>query len=113
MLAAPCYLKLLSNPRDYLALSLVFQYRSRYEYVNEMRANWKHYFPVATVGNVEIQFLHYHSDEEAREKWTRRVKRINWNNIFVKFDGGKGATPDLIQEFDRLPFPRLTLLREP
>ena len=113
MLAAPCYLKLLSNPRHYLAQPLTFQQHSRYEYVNEMRATWKHYFPVATIGDVEIQFLHYHSDEEASEKWTRRIKRINWDNIFIKFDGGKGATPDLIQEFDRLPFPRLTLLRKP
>ena len=53
MLAALCFLKLLSNPRCYLAQPLTFQQHSRYGYVNEMRATWKHYFPMATVGDVE------------------------------------------------------------
>ncbi|PJJ58684.1 DUF1919 domain-containing protein [Hymenobacter chitinivorans] len=115
MLAAPCYLKLASAPQHYLGQPLEFQAESRYESINTLRRGWKHYFPIATLGGeVEIQFLHYHSDEEAKEKWTRRVKRINWENIFFKFDGSKDfATPELVQQFDQLTFPRLTLLREP
>ena len=115
MLSAPCYLKLLANPKYYLSQPLCFQEQSFYADIDKLRLDWKHYVPIATIGgDVEIQFLHYHSEEEAREKWARRVERINWDNIFLKFDGSKGwATPTLVQEFDQLPYPKLTLLREP
>ncbi|UOQ51700.1 DUF1919 domain-containing protein [Hymenobacter cellulosivorans] len=115
MLAAPCYLKLVSNPQYYLAQPLEFQAESRYESITALRARWPHYIPIATLGGeVEIQFLHYHSDEEARDKWTRRAQRIDWNNVFFKFDGSKDqATPELVQQFDQIKFPRLTLLRAP
>ncbi|AMJ64770.1 hypothetical protein AXW84_04475 [Hymenobacter sp. PAMC 26628] len=115
MLSAPCYLKLLSKPQYYLAQPLAFQAQSLYQNINELQERWAHRFPIALLGgDVEIQFLHYHSEEEARAKWTRRVQRINWDNIFIKFDGSKDyATPELVKTFDALPMPRLTLLSEP
>ena len=121
MLSGPCYVRLLQQPQHYMALPLVFQSHSRYEAINTLRAGWKHWFPIATLGGkdgidegVEIQFLHYHSEAEALDKWTRRVERINWENLFVKFDGSKDfATPELVHEFDQLSYPKLTLLREP
>lgn len=121
MLMAPCYLRLLKQARHYMSQPLAFQSQSRYEATNTLRAGWKHYFPIATLGNgqeadnsVEIQFLHYHSEAEALEKWNRRVARINWDNLFIKFDGSKDfATPALVREFDQLPYPHLTLLQEP
>ena len=115
MLQAPCFVKLAHNPRHYLGQTLYFQADSRYEHINAIRKTWKHYVPIATLGgDVEIVFLHYHSDDEAREKWTKRVPRINWDNVFFKFDGGKdAATPELVQQFDQISFPHLTLLREP
>ncbi|WP_375416587.1 DUF1919 domain-containing protein [uncultured Hymenobacter sp.] len=118
MLMAPCYLRLLARPQHYLALPLRFVTESRYSFVNELRARRPEPFPLATLGEegqeVEIQFLHYHSEAEAREKWTRRAGRVNWDNLFLKFDGGKDyATPELVQRFEALPYPRLTLLPRP
>lgn len=34
--------------------------------------------------SIEIFFLHFHSEQEAREKWERRVQRINWNRLLIK-----------------------------
>ena len=121
MLSAPCYLRLLKQPKHYFSQPLVFQEKSHYDAVNALRAGWKHWFPIATLGNstnaedlVEIQFLHYHAEAEATDKWARRVERINWDNLFIKFDGSKDyATPELVREFDALPYPKLTLLKEP
>lgn len=114
MLSAPCYLKLVANLRHYLAQPLEFQAQSKYDNINELSARWAHPIPIATLGgDVEIQFLHYHSEEEARDKWNRRVQRINWDNIFIKFDAGKDrGTPELAKEFDQLLLPKVTLLRE-
>ncbi|GAA4019971.1 DUF1919 domain-containing protein [Hymenobacter fastidiosus] len=115
MLMAPCYLELLRDPRHYLSQRLEFQAQSRYESINELQKSHKQTFPVATLGgNVEVQFLHYHSPQEAAEKWQRRVARINWNNLRVKFDGSKDfATPELVREFTRLPYQQLLLLEKP
>jgi len=121
MVMGPCYLRLLKQARHYMSQPLTFQSQSRYEAINTLRAGWKHRFPIATLGNdkgadhsVEIQLLHYHSEAEALEKWNRRCARINWDNLFLKFDGSKDfATSALVREFDQLPHSHLTLLREP
>jgi len=114
MLMAPCYIKFLSNPKFYLSKPLVFKKESYYETINKLQQGREKQFPIATLnGEIEIQFLHYESEEEAFEKWTRRTQRISWDNLFVKFDGSKDfATPDLIYEFDKLLFPHLQFLRE-
>lgn len=41
-------------------------------------------YPVAKLGDIEIYFMHYHSEEEAADKWYRRVKRINPNHMIFK-----------------------------
>ena len=49
--------------------------------------------------------MHYHLEEEALEKWNRRMRRINWNNMIVKFsDTDFGCSDNLIEEFDKMPF---------
>lgn len=41
---------------------------------------------IGVLDDVEmVFFLHYKSQQEALEKWKRRSKRINWNNIVFKF----------------------------
>lgn len=112
MMMAPCYLKLLQQPQHYLSQPLQFVQESRYDTVKALLTDGAETFPIATLaGDVEIQFLHYHSEEEAVAKWTRRVGRINWNNVVVKLDGGKDyATPELLQSFEQLPYRKLLLL---
>lgn len=47
--------------------------------------------------------MHYHSPEEAEEKWRRRAARINWDNIIYKFSEMNGCTEDDLLAFDALP----------
>lgn len=112
-LLADDYLQFLTKPQHYLASPLEFIERSRHESVNQSRLNKA--FPIGLLGGeVEVQFLHYASTEEARQKWERRVKRVNWNNLCVKWDAAKdGATAEHIQAFRKLPFKKLLLLKEP
>ncbi|MFZ1729585.1 MAG: DUF1919 domain-containing protein [Bacteroidota bacterium] len=49
-------------------------------------------YPVGYCHDVEIQFQHYHSIEEAERSWNRRVKRMNemkGKRILFKIDFGK------------------------
>lgn len=61
-------------------------------------------FPIARVGDVEIAMLHYHSEAEAREKWHRRCKRVNWDRLLVKMNDQNGCTREQAAAFGKLPF---------
>jgi uncharacterized protein (DUF1919 family) len=104
VLKAPCYIKLLERPRYYLEMPLKFVTISHYaEYTGD--------YPLARIDDIEIHFMHYKTPQEALDKWTRRLKRINWDNIYVKFDVGKDhATPEQAEYFLQLPFARKLVL---
>ncbi|MGK7952415.1 MAG: DUF1919 domain-containing protein [Xenococcaceae cyanobacterium] len=74
------YLNLLENLRHYLSLPLNFIPS------NKKLPGKNHVFPIALLGNIEINFMHYQTEEEVKQKWERRLKRINWNNLFFKID---------------------------
>jgi uncharacterized protein (DUF1919 family) len=105
MLMSPCYIRLLENLKMNLDLPLVFKKSSRYPSMQKINAGTD--FPVAVLGDtdIEIQFLHYQTEESAKDKWERRVKRIDWNNLFVKYDCGKDyADKESIRKFLQLSF---------
>lgn len=56
-------------------------------------------------GAVEVQFLHYHTADEAQAVWERRRKRVNTDNMIVKFSMQNGATPAHLAQFLALPYP--------
>ncbi|MBE7015920.1 MAG: DUF1919 domain-containing protein [Ruminococcaceae bacterium] len=58
----------------YLALSPVFQKNTGYD------------FPVGKLDDVTVYFQHYHSDEEALEKWEERKLRIDRDNLYIITD---------------------------
>lgn len=53
---------------------------------------------------IEVFFLHYHNEQEAREKWKRRIQRINWDRLLVKFNDQNGCTETEVNRFMELPF---------
>lgn len=53
---------------------------------------------------IEIFFLHYKTEDEAREKWTRRCQRVNWNDIYVIGSEVDGCTEKDIIDFLSLPY---------
>ena len=55
---------------------------------------------------MEIHFLHYHTEEEAAEKWYRRAGRVNWGNLLVIAMEQDLCTEKCIRDFDKLPFER-------
>lgn len=70
------FLQFVLHLDDYINNELVFYKHKEYE------------FPCAVLKadglpDVNIHFTHYDSEEEAREKWESRKKRINRQNMFV------------------------------
>lgn len=98
----PCYLKFLKRLRYFLSLSLQFSEKSIYEEANISRE--KKWYPLGLLHDVEIHFLHYASEAEAKKKWNRRIKRMNLDNLFISFTDRDHCTEEHIHEFDAMPF---------
>ena len=47
--------------------------------------------------------MHYHSEEEAREKWNRRKERINRDKLLFKLSEREGCSREDVERFVALP----------
>ncbi len=97
------YLALLENPdilgtAPRMSTAVHSRYRDRLQQLPD--------YPLGLLpGDIEIHFLHYSSQQEAAEKWARRVPRIDWNNCIVKFSQNNGCTEEHLSRFAALPYP--------
>ena len=63
--------------------------------------------------NIEVNFLHYKSFLEAKEKWLLRCKRVNLNNLYFIWEFYDTAYDvDLIKQFDKLNYNTLSILHK-
>lgn len=94
-LFAPDYIQLLKNLDYYLSQDITFITRKQSKYADLIIEE----YPIGMLGEgIEIHFLHYKSNEEAAEKWKQRVKRIDLNNLIVKFCDRDLSTPEYMKE---------------
>lgn len=105
----PDYIEFLSKLEHYLLESkITFMEHSKYALGDERRAKRTishHWYPICLLdGKVEIHFLHYHTEQEAAEKWYRRAARVNFDNLFVIGMEQNLCTEKDIVDFDKLPF---------
>ena len=100
------YIKFLSNLKYYTNIELQFSSKSRFESENIKREQRQTYYPIGILDDIEIHFLHYNSNEEAKKKWERRCKRINFKNLYIKMDDQNNCTYEDIVAFDKLPYER-------
>ena len=101
----PDYIEMLEHPET-LKLPLTFIAKEQSRWYKELMTERKTDYPIGVLGDtgLEIHFLHYATAEEARQKWTRRVARINWDNAIVKFSDRYLCSEELVRRFDRLPY---------
>lgn len=67
-------------------------------------------YPVGLLGDIRIYFQHYKTEAEAREKWEERLKRINWENLFILFTERDGCTERNLRDFDSMPYEHKAVL---
>lgn len=98
------YIKFVYNIKEYLTKELKFISLEESRYCETLKQYGGECVtcPIAICGDIEIIFMHYHSPEEAEEKWRRRSARINWDNIIYKFSEMNGCTEDDLRAFDAL-----------
>jgi len=100
------YVKMLSDLRGYLSKELEFIDPRSSRFYNALTENGKNdiTYPVAKLGDIDIFFMHYSTKEEARGKWERRKKRINYDRLLVKMSERTDSSDKVIKTFCELPY---------
>ena len=100
------YIKFLERLDYYLSLPLQFitMDQSRYREKLTSESTAKAYYPIAHLDDIEIHFLHYHSEDEARTKWEYRKKRINKERLFIKMSQRSANNRSILDRFAALPY---------
>ncbi|MDO4626388.1 MAG: DUF1919 domain-containing protein [Pasteurellaceae bacterium] len=62
-------------------------------------------YPLAKLNDLTIHFMHYHSEQEAQQKWQQRSQRMDLNNCFLMMTDRDGCTEQDLIAFDQLPYP--------
>ncbi|MFD2937907.1 DUF1919 domain-containing protein [Spirosoma flavum] len=65
------------------------------------------HFPIAQTPYAKLFFVHYNSEQAAKDAFLRRYKRIDWDNLFIKIDFGKKEyTQEHIDQWNKLKISR-------
>lgn len=98
------YIRFLENLDYYLACRLEFINRDESQYQSRFGKNSD--YPIAKLDDIELHFVHYTSQNEAEEKWNRRVKLLNRNRLLVKMSLRENDVDfaDIIRRFKNLPY---------
>ena len=93
------YIKFIYNIKYYINEDLQFINIEDSKYKNYLK-KLNYNSPIGRIDDIEVMFLHYSSEKEAKEKWDRRKQRINWDNIIYKFSDQNMCTYQHIKKFD-------------
>lgn len=97
------YIKLIQDLRRYMSMELKMIPAEQSRYSEELRKKEQLHVPVGVLGgDIEIVFLHYKDPEIAKEKWDRRVNRINWDNLIIKFSYMNFCNDSHIHQFEKI-----------
>lgn len=92
------YVKLLENISKYMSYDLSFITRSRY--LSHIKSD----YPIGLLNDIELHFIHYQNEAEAKEKWQRRRGRINYKNIFIELSDRDNLSIKTYERFNNLPY---------
>ena len=99
------YIRFLENLGWYLKQSLKFKKETKHLMAQRFCKIMKRSYPIGVLGeDVEVHFMHYHTEEEALAKWTKRTKRVNLKNLFIVFSDGFEFKEELLERYEKLPF---------
>lgn len=90
---------------EILKRPILFKPLSKWNSANEKMPNREHWYPIGYFEgtDIEIHFLHYHTEKEALDKWNRRISRFNFDDFIAIGFQQNECTKDLIERFSKAP----------
>ena len=98
------YIRLLADLKGYMAIPITIIPVEESNHRDLIISRHQERFPIGRIGDVEIVFRHYLTPEEAIEKWERRKKRINYENLIIKFSEMNQCSEDMLYSFSHMPY---------
>ena len=95
------FVNLFLTPKDFIRYLKNIEF---YQQQNLTFAQTEKAYPVAKLADITLYFMHYHSEQEAEQKWNERTKRMDLDNLFVMMTERDGCEYQDLIEFDALPF---------
>lgn len=56
-------------------------------------------YPIARLDDIEIYFMHYKNEEEVLDKWYKRIKRVDLNNMYFLLTENESSSAELVEDF--------------
>ena len=98
------YVRFVSRLKYYMSLELSMIPATKSKHYDMLVKRNQLPCPVGKLGDIEVVFLHYKTEEEAKEKWERRKQRINWDNLYIKFSMMNCCKMEHLNEFKTLDY---------
>lgn len=89
------YITFLENLESFRSAPIRFVESDRDYPVGIIRVNNK---------QIKVYFVHYHSEEEAVQKWNERYQRINYSNLMIIMTDRDGFNQVIFDRFMALPY---------
>ena len=92
-ITAADFIKFVNNLEHYLAADLMLR--------------WGEEYPIGKVDDVELQFMHYDTCQQARDAWERRKKRVNLSRVLVLSTDRDGFDDGAFEQWKMISYPKL------
>lgn len=90
-----------------------FALNLRHYMEQELVMRWGEKWPVGTLDDIEIHFMHYDTCEEAKECWNRRKQRINWEKILIIATDRNGFHDEEYALWKQITYPKVLFTVNP
>lgn len=71
---------------------------------NPLQMRWGEEYPIGTLGDIEIHFMHYETCRLAQEAWLRRCRRIDFSRIVAVCTDRDGFDEEDFRKWTALPW---------
>ena len=95
------YVKFVSDLHRYLSTPMRIITAEESYHAEVLKSKGQLDIPVGIIGDVEVVFLHYKDPVIAKQTWDRRVARVNWDNLIIKFSYMNDCTDEDIIKFSQ------------
>jgi uncharacterized protein (DUF1919 family) len=101
------------RPDDFLRFATDLAAYTKVKLAHDVIESARMGYPVGTLADVKIMFMHYASFAEAQDSWVARAQRIDRQKLLLVFTDRDGATADHLSRFDALAYPKLLFVSKP
>ena len=93
------YVKFCSNLKYYLSLDLEIISLESSRHCESIKKQNNSNAIIGKLDDVEIVFLHYPNERIILKKWNRRIQRINYEHVILKFSYQNECSDELVKKF--------------